>query len=575
MNRPHPTPDPTSRRPVSRHGRFGRTGTGLAVRTTAVAALVTGLATVTGITPAHAVDPPRVQCNLSDARIGESSGLAPSLRHPGITYTMNDSGNTADVFAIDTATCRTVATLRVSGATNTDWEAIAVGRDDAGNPAIFVADIGNNFGSRPQVTLYRVAEPATLADATVAATGYSLQFADGQHDAETAMIDPRDNRLYVASKLFGSPGSLYSAPLQLRTDQVNSLTRVGPAPDTATDGAFAPDGRSFAIRNYGDITVYSAPGQQLAKFASPSTTQGESLMYSADGRSVLVGSEGSNSPLWVVPLPPEAIPGGPTPVSVVDPGPRAGTVGEPTSLQVRVSGGTSPYTCVFQGLPAGLANPGGECAVSGTPTAAGSAQVTVTASDSLGAASAPAGFTWTISPAGTGTPPTVTSPGNQSTVAGSAVDLSVATSGSPTPTCTASGLPAGLSIASTCRITGTPTTAGTAQVTVTATNASGSANASFGWTVTAPPSGGVTIINPGAQSSRFNQEVNLVLRVSGGAAPYTCGGRNLPAGLWVNPFTCVIGGRAWGVGSTDAEVTATDGAGRKATVGFRWTVAWI
>lgn len=101
---------------------------------------------------------------------------------------------------------------------------------------------------------------------------------------------------------------------------------------------------------------------------------------------------------------------GPTPVSVVNPGSRAGTVGQATSLQVQVSGGTSPYTCVFQGLPAGLANPGGGCAVSGTPTTAGASQVTVTASDSLGAASAPATFTWTVSPPGTGTPPTVTSP---------------------------------------------------------------------------------------------------------------------------------------------------------------------
>ncbi|MFI6986752.1 hypothetical protein ACIBSV_50610, partial [Embleya sp. NPDC050154] len=314
MNRPRPQARSHSRPPIGGRGRLDRlralraTRATRTVRTACVAALATALATLTGATPAHAVEPPRVQCNLADARIGESSGLAPSSRHPGIAYTLNDSGNTSDVFAIDTSTCRTVAVLRVSGVTNTDWEAIAVGKDDAGAPAIFVADIGNNFGTRAQVTLYRIAEPATLADAGVPATSFPLRFADGQHDAETAMIDPRDNRLYVASKLFGAPGSLYSAPLRLRTDQVNDLTAVGPAPDTATDGAFAPDGRSFAIRNYSDVTVYSAPGQQLAKFASPSTTQGESLMYAPDGRSLYVGSEGANSPLWMVPLPPEAIP---------------------------------------------------------------------------------------------------------------------------------------------------------------------------------------------------------------------------------------------------------------------------
>ncbi|MYV96772.1 putative Ig domain-containing protein [Streptomyces sp. SID3343] len=563
-------------------GRFGHRGPGVSRAAAAAAgkavagvALLAALATAIGITPAHAADPPTVQCNLADSRIGESSGLAPSARHPGVVYTMNDSGNTPDVFALDLATCRTLAVLHVSGATNTDWEAIAVGRDDAGNSAILVADIGNNFGNRPQVTLYRLAEPATLADATLPATSFGLAFADGQHDAETAMIDPRDNRLYVASKLFGSPGSLYSAPAQLRTDQVNSLTKVGAAPDTSTDGAFAPDGRSFAIRNYSDITVYSGPGQQLAKFASPGTTQGESLAYSADGKSLFVGSEGANSPLWKVPLPPEAIPGGPSPVTVTNPGARSGTVGRPASLQVQVSGGTAPYTCAFRGLPAGLTNPGGGCAVSGTPTTPGSAQVTVVATDGLGASAAPATFTWTISPTDTGTAPTISGPGNQSTPAGTSVDVTLTTSGSPAPTCTATGLPAGLGIDPGCRITGTPTAVGGSQVTVTATNTSGSATTSFGWTVTAPPSDGVTIANPGTQSSTFNRQVDLVLQVSGGTAPYTCAAKNLPAGLWLNPFTCTITGRAWGIGSFGTEVTATDRSGRKGVVTFGWTVTWL
>ncbi|MYV96771.1 putative Ig domain-containing protein [Streptomyces sp. SID3343] len=266
---------------------------------------------------------------------------------------------------------------------------------------------------------------------------------------------------------------------------------------------------------------------------------------------------------------------GPTPVSVTNPGTRTGTVGQAASLQLQVSGGTAPYTCAFQGLPAGLTNPAGGCAVSGTPTAPGSAQVTVTATDGLGAASSPASFTWTIAPTGTGTPPTIASPGNRSTMAGTSVDLTLATTGSPAPTCTATGLPAGLTIGAGCRITGTPTTPATSQVTVTATNASGSASAAFQWTVTAPPTGGVTVADPGAQSSKFNQQVDLTLGVSGGTAPYTCAAKNLPTGLWLNPFTCAITGKAWGVGTFATEVTATDGAGRKGAVTFPWSVTWF
>ncbi|MFI6582242.1 Ig domain-containing protein [Embleya sp. NPDC050493] len=85
----------------------------------------------------------------------------------------------------------------------------------------------------------------------------------------------------------------------------------------------------------------------------------------------------------------------------------------------------------------------------------------------------------------------------------------------------------------------------------------------------------VSVADPGAQASRFDQRVNLVLGVSGGTGPYSCAGRGLPAGLFLNPLTCVITGRAWGVGTFAVEVTATDSTGAKAGTSFRWTVSWF
>ncbi|WP_063771060.1 alkaline phosphatase family protein [Streptacidiphilus neutrinimicus] len=87
-------------------------------------------------------------------------------------------------------------------------------------------------------------------------------------------------------------------------------------------------------------------------------------------------------------------------VSVTNPGGQTGTVGTAASLQVAATdsaGNALTYSAV--GLPAGLSmSPSG--LISGTPTTAGTSNVTVTASS--GTASGSASFTWTVNPSGGG-----------------------------------------------------------------------------------------------------------------------------------------------------------------------------
>ncbi len=87
----------------------------------------------------------------------------------------------------------------------------------------------------------------------------------------------------------------------------------------------------------------------------------------------------------------------------------------------------------------------------------------------------------------------MTSPGNQTGTAGTAASVQIHASDSAsgqTLSYAAAGLPAGLSInSSTGLISGTPTTAGTSTVTVTARDGTGaSGSATFSWTIS--PSGG-------------------------------------------------------------------------------------
>jgi len=255
------------------------------------------------VVPASAQEQPGavVATRLEDPRIVESSGLALSRRHPGVVWTHNDSGDQARLFAVG-SDGRTRAVLTLAGVEARDWEAVAAGRDDRGRPAVFAADIGDNNGVWPEVAVYRVTEPATLRDANVRAARYRLRYADGPRNAEALLIDPRSNRLYVATKA-ESGGGLYRAPARLDPTGVNVLHRLARVPPVVTDGAFLPGGRGFVLRDYQQAYVYAAPGRRVGAFDLPLQFQGESLTVTADGRSLLVGSEGPDSEVWRVPLP--------------------------------------------------------------------------------------------------------------------------------------------------------------------------------------------------------------------------------------------------------------------------------
>jgi hypothetical protein len=90
-------------------------------------------------------------------------------------------------------------------------------------------------------------------------------------------------------------------------------------------------------------------------------------------------------------------------VTVTNPGNQTGTVGTAVSLQIKASDSATGQTLTYgaTSLPAGLSISSSTGLISGTPTAAGTSSVTVTATDGTGAKGT-ASFTWTISSGGGG-----------------------------------------------------------------------------------------------------------------------------------------------------------------------------
>ncbi|MFD7894056.1 WD40 repeat domain-containing protein [Streptomyces sp. NPDC059743] len=261
---------------------------------TALAAAVL-LSVPTSVAGAVAADgTPDQTFTIKDPRIVESSGLAASRLHPGIYWTHNDSDDGPYVFAVDSRTGETVATITMEGVGEPrDVEAISIGSD--GN--VYVGDIGDNLdGSWDHVWIYRFPEPKELKDMRVRATQFTVKYADGARNAEALMVDPKTGRVYIASKN-DNGGGLYEGPARLTSSGTNVFRRIGEVP-WVTDGAFSPDGTELVLRSYFSARAYVWKNGRLGEdhaVQAPFQGQAESVTYTADGSALMFGSEGKES----------------------------------------------------------------------------------------------------------------------------------------------------------------------------------------------------------------------------------------------------------------------------------------
>ncbi|PSM44499.1 hypothetical protein C6Y14_05610 [Streptomyces dioscori] len=232
---------------------------------------------------------------IEDPRITESSGLVASRAHPGVYWTHNDSDDGAFLYAVDSRSGKTVATVTMTGVGRPrDVEAISMGP----NGHLYVGDIGDNLGGTwDHVWIYELPEPKELKDQTIRATQYDVKYADGARDAEALMVHPKTGRVYIVSKNEDG-GGLYEGPAELSASGTNTFKRTADIGLWATDGAFSPDGKQLAVRGYFGGIAYkwnNGKPKRQAQLKVPLQRQGESVTYTPDGSTLLYGSEGGGS----------------------------------------------------------------------------------------------------------------------------------------------------------------------------------------------------------------------------------------------------------------------------------------
>jgi len=259
---------------------------------------------------------------------------------------------------------------------------------------------------------------------------------------------------------------------------------------------------------------------------------------------------------------------GATPV-INSPSTAAGTTGTPFSYAITATGTPTSYSA--SPLPAGLSIVAATGVITGTPTTVGTTAVLLGATNSTGTDNA----TLTITVAAAGVAPVITSPTIAAGTVGTPFGYTITATGSPFAY-DATGLPSGLTVnALTGTISGTPVSAGTTLVALSATNGFGTGTATLTLTV-APASVPDQAVAPtitSATTAPATVGVPFVTyQIVATNSPVEYSATGLPAGLTLNPATGAINGTPTVAGTSVATLSATNNGGTGITT-LTFTVA--
>ena len=227
--------------------------------------------------PAPAAEVPRVDAGwvmvppttirqsgtLAHPRLAEASGAAVTSQRVGLLWTINDSGNPPDLLLIDTSGTL-LATLPLTGVSNTDWEDVALGPCPTGR-CVYIADTGDNLERRDAVTMIRLTEPnldaAFQGDRPPRpAEMLTFRYPDGAHDVEAMVVNAAGDVLLVTKGrsdgvlLFRVASGAWGKRVATaeRVDSLAITPNAGMG-RLVTGAALSADGNELMVRTYRDL----------------------------------------------------------------------------------------------------------------------------------------------------------------------------------------------------------------------------------------------------------------------------------------------------------------------------------
>jgi len=236
-------------------------------------------------------EPSLIAVRLADP-LREASGVAVSLRHPGIYWTHNDAGSV--LFAVDGDGAE-VGRFPVRPRLR-DWEDMAVAGCSHGGSCLYLADLGDNYEERSLGFILRVPEPEPAASDTLRPEVFPVRLPDGARDIEALLVLPGE-RVLAVTKGRNHPVTVYRYPGALRPDTVTleEVQRLseGPRilPRQVTGGAVSPRGGVVALRTYEALQFFRVASDTLVPIEGGLVNLRPLL--EAQGEGVGIGLEGA------------------------------------------------------------------------------------------------------------------------------------------------------------------------------------------------------------------------------------------------------------------------------------------
>jgi hypothetical protein len=270
---------------------------------------------------------PETVGQLQSAAIREASGIAVSRRSSGNLWSINDSGNAAQLYLLK-ADGTDLGCLTAIGVRNRDWEDLASFTLE-GVPYLLIAETGDNLGIHDTCSLFVVKEPRPPAEDQKLQAGLPIawkvnfKFEDGPRDCESVAVDVAARKILLVSKRDLIPG-LYELPLLPQKNKLLIAKRKGsvtlsgnPAmvarerraaacqwQPTALD--ITADGSAAIIATYCRALYYPRRNREpwAATFSRPPVQLAphhlngcEDAAFSSDGYEIYLTAEGRGSPI--------------------------------------------------------------------------------------------------------------------------------------------------------------------------------------------------------------------------------------------------------------------------------------